>query len=167
MRILLIYSTAILMLGSIMACAQTKKATSRNPYFDVKAATVRKTLMGRQESGARISYHFTIIWKSKEKPSVFYWRPNAYEWSDVSVAYPERRAGVVAGDYMIVEKTKKYSDIKAGDELIVSPHSHSDEAEDMPKELVKKPGSALYFKVDGKWKYQVLKPKKLPDIVMP
>lgn len=156
------------MFSSLTACAQTKKATSKGQYFSVKKATVRKTLMGRQESGERISYHFTIIWKSAQKPEVFYWRPSTYEWNDVSLAYAEKRPGLVPGDYMIVERNKKYTDVKQGEELIVAPHSHGhDEGDGMPKEVTKMPSSALYFKVAGKWHYQIIKPTKLPDIIMP
>lgn len=167
MKNLLIYSTALLMLGSIVACAQTKKTASKAQYFEVKTATVRKTLMGRQESGTRTSYHFTLVWKSPQKPEVFFWRPSKNEWGTVTLAYAEKRPGLVPGDYMIVEKSKKYSDVKNGDELILSPHSHNHDEEDLPQEVAKMPVSALYFKIAGKWKYQVIKPKKLPDIVMP
>jgi hypothetical protein len=123
--------------------------------------------MGRRESGIRVEYRFVITWKSTQKPEVFFWRPDAYSWNDVSLSYPERRPGIVATDYMVVEKNKKYKDIKVGDELVISPHNHSDEAQDVPKGLAEKPVNALYFKIDGKWKYQVIKAKKLPDIVMP
>ncbi|MBS1645385.1 MAG: hypothetical protein JST36_10135 [Bacteroidetes bacterium] len=160
--------SAILMLSfSLSACAQTKKGSSKSSYFSVKSATVRNTLMGRQESGTRTEYNFHITWKSVEKPEVFYWRPSKYDWADVRLAYPFRRPGLTPNDYMIVEKTKKYEDVKVGDELIVSPHSHSHDEEGMPAAVKNLPVSALYFKIKGQWKYQIIKPKKLPDIVMP
>jgi len=167
MRALYFYLVCFLLVPVVLS-AQSKKgpqAGSKTPQ--VVEATVQKTIFGRQETHPRVDYRFVLVWQGPTPPGPFFWHPDASTWRDVTLAKPEKRPGLGPNDFMIVEKHTKYQDIHAGDRIIVSPHSHSDEVEEVPAAVKKLPVSSLYYKIGDKWMYVTIKPTKRPDIVMP
>lgn len=59
------------------ACAQTKRAVVKNgtSMARVVRATSERILPGRAESTPITNYRITIQWRSANKPSAFFWRP--------------------------------------------------------------------------------------------
>ncbi len=168
MRSIYLFSLGLVVAASLSASAQAKKskpAPSGAPH--VTEATVQRTIYGRRETSPRIDYRFVIVWKSKASPEVFFWRPDANTWSDVTIAKPERRPGLGSNDFMIVERHTKYAEIHNGDQIIITPHNHSDEDHEMPASVKKMPVSSLYYKVGNKWMSVPIKPVKRPDIALP
>ena len=165
-----LYTISILLIASLPACARTKSASSSGAgSVQILEATQQRTKPGRQDMAPFTIFRFRVIWKSKEAPTEFFWRPDEKGWLETHVAKPMKRPGLAPGDFMVIERNMEAKAIRYGDTVILTTRRHVHDEEPMSSAVKKMPVSSLYFQTSaaGKWMFTPVSIRKLPDIMMP